>query len=360
MLQTEIITNKAKGIMNTANKSLTNIMNNNTLRQLKNLGPLFFTVIIISILLVLTLYYIQSKHYLNTNNCLKLQQFYKTPPKLYSIANNPKYNKHGLRDFTIKTAYNCCCSGELKHDYVNLCALSNCISQGVRCLDLEIYSIDNKPVVAASSSDDYNTKETYNSIPIKEVFDTIAKTAFSAGSCPNPNDPIILHFRIMSNNSKMYDKLAEIISITHGFNSKTLGKNYSYEYTDGDTKSKNLGAVPISNFAGKIIIMIDGNNTLYQHTKLNEYINIASGSVFMHILRFKDIQFNPDINLKVFNKKNMSIVLPDTSISDANPNFARPHKYGCQFIAMSFQNLDSNLISYNKFFETQNTAFVLK
>jgi hypothetical protein len=360
MNHVKYITDKSKGIMSNVKGSLNTIMNNKRLNQIKNMGPLFFSIIIIGILLVWSFYYIHSKHNLNSNNCSKLQHIYKTSPKLNSIANNPKYNKHGLHDFTIKSAYNCCCSGEFKNDYVNLCALSTCISQGVRCLDLEIYSIDNNPVVAASSIDDYNVKETYNSIPIQEVFDTIAKTAFSNGTCPNPNDPIILHFRIMSNNCKMYDKLAEIISNTYGFNSKTLGKNYSYEYKNGDSKSQNLGAVPISNFAGKIIIMIDGKNTLYQHTKLDEYINIASGSAFMHILRFKDIQFNPDINLTEFNKKNMSIVLPDKNVDDTNPDFNIARQYGCQFIAMSFQNLDSNLKSYNKFFDSKRAAFVLK
>ena len=31
----------------------------------------------------------------------------------------------------------------------------------------------------------------------------------------------------------MYDKLADIISSTHEFNSKTLGKNYSYDIMTG-------------------------------------------------------------------------------------------------------------------------------
>ena len=51
-----------------------------------------------------------------------------------------------LRDFYIKTAYNCCASGSYSHDFVDMCALENCIKLGARCLDFEVYSFDNKPV----------------------------------------------------------------------------------------------------------------------------------------------------------------------------------------------------------------------
>ena len=74
-----------------------------------------------------------------------------------------------LRDFYIKTAHNCCAGGSFKNSYVDLCHLRTAIKQGVRCLDFEIYSIDDKPVVAASSVDDYTVKETYNSIDIKRI-----------------------------------------------------------------------------------------------------------------------------------------------------------------------------------------------
>ena len=341
----------------------TKVIINSGLEQLKHLKDkeiLFFSIIIIGLLIFSSIYYIHSKLNLNKINCLNLRKIYTTSPKLNSITNNPNFNKHCLRDFYIKTAYNCCCGGEFKNDYVNLCALSTCISQGARCLDFEIYSIDDKPVVAASSVDDYSIKETYNSIPIKDVFNTIVKEAFSSGNCPNFNDPLIIHFRIMSNNCKMYDNLANIISNMYEFNSKTLGKKYSYEFKDDNSGSKNLGALPISNFEKKIIIAVDGTNPLYQHTKLDEYINIASGSAFLHLMRFRDVKYTQDLTLTDFNKKNMTIVLPNVGIDDSNPNFNISRQYGCQFIGMSFQNYDINLEHYNEFFDSNKAAFVLK
>ena len=56
----------------------------------------------------------------------------------------------------------------------------------------------------------------------------------------------------------------------------------------------------------------------------------------------------------------MSIVIPNWNANDTNPNFNIARQYGCQFLAMSFQNYDSNLEHYNAFFDGQKAAFVLK
>jgi len=58
-----------------------------------------------------------------------------------------------LYDYYIKTAYNACSGGNYKNDFVNVCNLINVLKQGVRCLDFEIYSIGNQPVVATSTVD---------------------------------------------------------------------------------------------------------------------------------------------------------------------------------------------------------------
>ena len=80
----------------------------------------------------------------------------------------------------------------------------------------------------------------------------------------------------------------------------------------------------------------------------------------MHLLRFKEVKYTQDLNLTNFNKKNMSVVLPDTQVNDNNPNFNIARTYGCQFIGMSFQNYDVNLQHYNEFFDSNRSAFVLK
>ena len=330
------------------------------MQKIKNKEIKFFSILIIILLLLSAFYYIHYKVTLDDKNCSNLKEIYTIVPKLNSISKNDEYNEYNLRDFYVKSAYNCCSAGNFKNDYVNLCALETCINQGVRFLDFEIYSINDQPVIATSSVSNYTVKQTYNYIPINDAFETILDHAFSGGSCPNYEDPLILHFRIMSNNCKMYNNFADIIVNNTRFNSKTLGKTYSYEFKDPNLGSRNLGEIPIKNFTNKIIIAIDATNPLYQHTKLDEYINIGSGSAFMHLLRFKEVQYTQDLNLTDFNKKNMSIVLPDIQVNSMNPNFDIARNYGCQFIGMCFQNYDVNLQYYNDFFDSNRSAFVLK
>ena len=326
-----------------------------------NLSPytifLFVAIIIIIIILILRyglkkLYYIFNQ---NLVNLFDFEKIYMSSPTLVSIVDNPNYQKHALCEFFVKTAYNCCCSSNFKNSYVNLGSLEICISQGVRCLDFEIHAVDNNPVVAASSLNTYNNIETYNSLPIEHVLNTIAKLAFSASICSNFNDPLILHFRIMNNNATMYKNFANIISNSQQFHSLILGKDYSNEY-----HGKNLGTIPILNFKRKIIICVYGADTFYRSTPLDEYINIVSGQAFMHLIRYNDIKYNPDKNLRDFNKKNMSIVLPSSQVELENPSFNLCREYGCQFIGMSFPNNDINLQQYNLFFNNNKSAFVLK
>jgi hypothetical protein len=74
-----------------------------------------------------------------------------------------------------------------------------------------------------------------------------------------------------------------------------------------------------------------------------------------------DIKNNPDINeLTIFNKSGMTIIFPDKKINPENPNGLVCRSYGCQMIAMRYQNVDNNLIENAKFFDEGGSAFVLK
>ena len=87
-------------------------------------------------------------------------------------------NKYFLNEYYILSAHNCCCSGNNKNDYVDICALDNCIKQGARMLDFKIYNKNNKAIVASSSDTSYKYKETYNYFEIGDVFKTITNKLF--------------------------------------------------------------------------------------------------------------------------------------------------------------------------------------
>lgn len=314
-------------------------------------------VIVLVILFTMVLWWARSKLMLDDKNCTRMNSMYKDFPLIRTLNPfNQEFSNASLRDYYIKTAYNCCSAGQFKNDFVNLCALKDCIKQGARCLDFEIYSVDAKPVIAVSSLNDFSIKESYNSIPFSSAMDMVKDYAFSGSTCPNPGDPLILHFRIMTNLKGIYNEMANVLYNT--LQARLLGKKYSYE-----NHGENLGSLPIKQFMGKVIIIVDRSNAsnTFMDTKLDEYVNLTSNSFFMRKLRYFEVRYGPDMSeLTDFNRKNMSIVLPDLKADALNYNVQLPMSYGCQMMAVCLQQGDAFLQYYNKMFDDAGSAFILK
>lgn len=271
------------------------------------------------------------------------------------ISENDQDCSGNLVDYYINTAYNCCSGGSYKNDYVSLDVLKAILKQGVRCLDFEIYYVGGEPVVATSTTNDFYVKETYNSIPFHKVMNLLQSYAFSAGTCPNPTDPLVIHLRIKSNQSNIYDKFAEIFK---QYDNIMLGKEYSFE-----NSGKNIGLTPLLSFKNKIILAVDRSNTGFlENQDFLEYVNITSNSVFMRNYTYSEIKNNPDINeLTEYNKRAMTFVTPDKNISNpANPSATLCRAVGCQFIAMRYQYVDNYLMENTLFYDKAGYAFVLK
>ena len=279
-----------------------------------------------------------------------------------------------LRDFYVKTAYNCCASGSYSHDFVDMCALENCIKLGARCLDFEVYSLHNKPIIALSSVDDHNIKETYNWLSFDSVMEKIKTMAFNKSTdAANgvAKDPMILHFRIKTSNTQVFDSMAD--SLYNIFSERILTQ-YSYRYNE-----QNLSNEKIRNLLGKIIIIVykvnDKNNTVIniEDSKLYEYVNLISGTENMRFYRQDEARLAGDMeNIKNFNKERMSIVLPNKGNIPTNVDWRElSHKgnpqdpagvtgYGFQFIGQCFQYDDAFLQQYHNDFNSKGGSFVLK
>jgi len=315
----------------------------------------YIIITLCGVMIILMILWLYNKSILNQANCTRMDDIYKDAAMIHSFNSDNEDFKYNLRDYYIKTAYNACSAGQFKNDFVNICALKNCIKQGARCLDFEVYSVDNEPVVATSSVDDYSVKETYNSVPMSDALNIIRDYAFSGSTCPNPADPLIIHLRIQSNNQTIYNKLAKMFETS--LSDRILGPKYSYE-----NHGHNLGAEPIKNLRGKVILIVDRSNPLFEQTNLDEYVNQASNSIFMRGVRYSDgVKYTPDMDeLIEYNKKCMTIVMPDLSGSDSNYAASLSVKCGCQLNAMSFQNFDANMEYYDLMFDSTGSAFVLK
>jgi hypothetical protein len=308
-------------------------------------------------------YYIYYKYTLLPKSCARLNRT-KVPglnSNWITSASSDPSSQFLLRDYYVKTAYNCCSTGNFSNDYVNTCALKHAIKMGCRCLDFEIYGYKGKPIISTSLSDDKCIKETYNYVSFDEAMRTVATNAFSTNStvCPNSSDPLLLLFRLKTNDVYVLDSMADTIS------SNLTGRlmhEYSHEFG-----GKNICAEPINKFGGinggKVVIIVEANPLLYQSQKMSEITNLTSNA-FLRILKVFDVLNSPDITeLTSFNKQYMTIVVPDDSMSVNNYDPMPPSLAGCQAMALSFQNIrDGNLAVYNEWFEAgpSKSAFLLK
>tara|TARA_Y100001970_G_scaffold274489_1_gene374297 strand:- start:1926 stop:3899 length:1974 start_codon:yes stop_codon:yes gene_type:complete len=267
-----------------------------------------------------------------------------------------------VKNYYIKTAYNACCGDGYKNNFVNECALTKCIELGARCLDFEIYSYQNEPVIAASTANNNNIKETYNVLYFKHIIQKLKNDCFNPATTNCTHDPMFLHFRIMSENKIIYDKMGDYIQ---EFLSNKIIDKTKYNYKDPNNvdtlMSLNIGNVAI---AQKFIIMVNTNhkNTL-QTSSLSNYVNIFSGGDKLRLLRYEKLVAAGNNNALIIDdsKRNMMFILPnlDNNLKNFDPLLAFDN--GCQFIAMKFQNIDNNLTSYSKLFKDKGGfSFVIK
>ena len=125
----------SEAIQKSYNKMVDSVKNSINLKkaQLVQLG-----VFLIGTLMILLLFiWSYSKLTLSRSNCsnieknkldaseLKPYNYNKTQEDVDNV--DKTYGDYRLRDFYVKTAYNCCASGSFSHDFVNECAIENCI-----------------------------------------------------------------------------------------------------------------------------------------------------------------------------------------------------------------------------------------
>jgi len=331
-------------------------MDNIAKKYNENTASVFILIFTIFLIVCFLYYWFVYLKGLEGSECSTMSSMYsKKNGNLRSINLSDPQCSYTLKDYYIKTAYNCCNGGNYSNDFVNTCAMTNILKQGVRGLDFEIFSIDNQPVVASSTSTtNYNYKETYNYVLFSDVFTIINNNAFNSSVVPNFNDPLIIHFRFKTDSQTMYDNLTTILK---NYNSRLLGEKYSFQ-----NNGKDLGSEHILKLLGKIVIICDENNTSFlNNTNFMEYVNMTSNSLYMRALNYYDIQYSPDISeLTEYNKQGMTIAMPDVSSSPSNMSSVLVRACGCQMIAMRYQLFDSYLEENEIFFNNVGYAFALK
>jgi hypothetical protein len=291
-----------------------------------------------------------------------------------TIASTVQDYDYKLKDFYIKTAHNCFCNGYYKNGHVNVCALENCASYGVRALDLQIFSKDKKPIVATSSYSQNEIKESFNEIPLEMAFDLINQTYFvkelfiENGITDVKNnmkkDPLFLILRLhygSNKDEKVYDETTTKNQINF-YNSIKTALDSSFDkdkFTREFTEEKNV-AVPnmkMMDTKDKIFVFVILNDEpTYEKVKqsdLNDMVDLYGEDLDNY--RFNELN-NTDgaytMN-KYKSQNNLSLCLPTWSSHHANYDFTQAFKRGTQFVGMNYQNYDSYLNYYNSFFVEQ-------
>jgi len=279
-----------------------------------------------------------------------------------NFFDNP--NSSLLKNYYIKTAYNACCGDGYKNNFVNICALEKCIMLGARCLDFEIYSYNGEPIVAASTANNNSIKETYNFIKLYDVLNLLSARCFDEEFNQCSNDPMFLHFRIMSENAVIYDKFGEYIkdNLVAGKDNIVDIKKFNYKNSNQDELLQSH--IASGEFDKKFVVMVNTMHVpILDTSKLAEYVHIRSGSSTMRFLRYENLVASGKNNPLMVDEshRSLAIVLPNIDNTLDNFDPLLPFSNGCQFVGMKFQNIDNNLLGYYKMFkESGNFSFVLK
>jgi hypothetical protein len=127
-----------------------------------NMNEDLASFLILALILIIIIVYISYFIYmtqLETRECGYLNTLYPSiDGNIKSISPTNSDCSGNLYDYYIKTAFNACSGGSYKNDYVDVCVLKSILKQGVRCLDFEIFNINNNPVVSTSTTNSYFVK----------------------------------------------------------------------------------------------------------------------------------------------------------------------------------------------------------
>jgi len=280
------------------------------------------------------------------------------PVKIKNVISSVQ--KLPLREVCIKSSYSSAWSGT----YISTDMIKLILSRGYRYLDIPIYyGNDSIPYVFYSS--DTNIIDPNNTIPLDNVFKTIASSAFSNVS-PNPGDPLFIELRITHDaDGLIYDPIANLI--TSNFLQKM--------YVDTNNRAKIIYTnTLLSNLMGKIIFFINFANNENFSSKSQNLAFLMNGILNQQEFLFKSYrQINNnsnETNNTSYSVINYSMppttnidkhttIMPETTESYPIPNIHNVVlRYGCQNLLIPFYVNNPMITLYESVFDDQETAFI--
>lgn len=260
-----------------------------------------------------------------------------------------------LKEYAIMSSWN---SATDESQKVTLDALDKVLRRGYRFIDLEIYSIDNKPNVSFSTQKNFDSMES-TPLLFLDVCRRIILTGFSTN---NGQDPLFLHLRIKSASPIIFEKLAEIC--IHECSSRLY---------DGEVTKDTI----LSELQGKLVIIVDRNyyplSETYTckdtcKTDFKSIINMYSGTPELESMSFLQKLEQPTNPLQktktgFTNVKKVSMVIHNMGSLHVEGNgsefYALLKNYSIQIFPQKVYYRDANLNLYEDFFVNNgHRAFV--
>ena len=260
-----------------------------------------------------------------------------------------------LKEYAIMSSWNSATNEGL---HVTLDALDKVLIRGYRFIDLEIYSMEDKPCVSFSTQKNYDSMES----PPLLFLDVCRRIILTAFSTNNGQDPLFLHLRIKSASPIIFEKLADIC----------LHECKSRLYDNKVTKNTIL-----SELKGKLVIIVDRNYYPQSETytctgtcknDFTSLINMYSGTPEFESMSFVQKLEQPTkplqkTNSGLTNVDKVSMVIHNMgslNVESNGPEFYTLLKnYSIQIFPQKVYYRDSNLIMYEDFFVNNgHRAFV--
>lgn len=232
------------------------------------------------------------------------------------------------------------------YDYVSADVLTKVLATGARWLELDIYQEGGMPVVAFCKPVS-GFRLSYNSVALVDCLHAIAGAAWSSRVVPNASDPLFLSLNIHSDSATFINSVAGALKGV--LRPWMLDMTYSHQ-------AKNIAQEAMCNLKGKLVI-VSGVN--HGGTDMDELVNLSWSGPFLRRLTLTQAEEVHDTKELIdFNRKNLTMVVPEVVSSLANNPAGAVWALGCQVVLMNFGSPDSAMASYLEKFQT--ASFVEK
>jgi len=276
-----------------------------------------------------------------------------------------KFGELRLGNMYIASAYNAAHSGYQMYDYTSKKIVLSLLQSGARYLEFNVFNSvfgnDAIPVVSMGYKKG-EWKMMVTDTPLEYIFQIIVENAFKVNDGVegvfNPDDPIFIGLNLNTNSNLSCLNLIGYL-ITKYFRDRLLPNDYSYQNSD------DMADIKISELMGKVVFFSSDG---FQGSGLEEIINYSWDNIDnnpnhnlqrIHYAKLLEPGFN-EKTLIDFNKKGLTIIVPHVEGDFFNTNYnpIKAFELGCQFVAMEYQYIDSNMDLYITKFK--NKSLLLK